>query len=125
MKVKVPDLGSIWAILLNSRHPDTYPQNNVYVSEKAREGAGDLSLLEGEYTVNPFISLEIESMNNGVLLMKLGAFRMEAYLYPSTEGGFTSVTGDIDISFNKDESGAVTGLSAAIFGNEVPAQKAQ
>lgn len=125
LRVKIPDLGPVWAILLNKQSPDAYPQNNAYLSEAARKQAGDLSRVKGTYAVNPFVTIEIEPTGDGLLYMKLGAFRMDAYLYPAADGGFSSLTGNINITFDENEAGEVTGMSAALFGNQVPARKVE
>jgi hypothetical protein len=120
----IADQDKIEFLAVNAGVPDMDMLNNFYPSLQERfEGFSISEDILGRYRLNEYpIDLTI-SKEEGLLLMDISAAGMRTYLMPKSELLFESVSGDIKVTFRKEE-GKYTGMTLDVGGMQrVTAEK--
>jgi hypothetical protein len=120
----IADQDKIEFLSVNAGVPDMDMLNNFYPSLQERfEGFSITEDILGRYRLNEYpIDLTI-SKEEGLLLMDISAAGMRTYLMPKSELLFESVSGDIKVTFRKEE-GKYTGMTLDVGGMQrVTAEK--
>jgi hypothetical protein len=120
----IADQDKIEFLAVNAGVPDMDMLNNFYPSLQERfEGFSITEDILGRYRLNEYpIDLTI-SKEEGLLLMDISAAGMRTYLMPKSELLFESVSGDMKVTFRKEE-GKYTGMTLEVGGMQrVTAEK--
>jgi hypothetical protein len=120
----IADQDKIEFLSVNAGVPDMDMLNNFYPSLQERfEGFSISEDILGRYRLNEYpIDLTI-SKEEGLLLMDISAAGMRTYLMPKSELLFESVSGDMKVTFRKEE-GKYTGMTLEVGGMQrVTAEK--
>jgi hypothetical protein len=124
INLDIADQDKIEFLAVNAGVPDMDMLNNFYPSLQERfEGFSITEDILGRYRLNEYpIDLTI-SKEEGLLLMDISAAGMRTYLMPKSELLFESVSGDMKVTFRKEE-GKYTGMTLEVGGMQrVTAEK--
>lgn len=94
----------------------------IFIPREIQEAYDSTSCFVGYGYPKIAVYVDIEA-GDYYLKLELPVANLEKTLFPDGEKRFASLGEDMVITFNTNEDGEITGLSAEIFGNQIPARK--
>jgi len=126
-KTKIKNYKDLVSLTVNKSLADLTTLNNFYppLSERYQQGGIALNEIAGSYTVMGFNLKVLMEEEEGVLKLVIPAAGFESYLMPNSDSEFESLDGSAKATVNRDDAGAVVGMTVDAFGYNLPASKDQ